>query len=71
LRPFRWRSNVLDKEGYAAEGAAAQGLGIEAVDPIGIDLDHCMEFRIDRLDGLERGLGQLAGADFPAFREPR
>jgi hypothetical protein len=30
-----------------------------------------MEFRIDRLDGFERSLGQIAQADFAAFHESR
>jgi hypothetical protein len=30
-----------------------------------------MEFRIDRLDGFERSLGQFARTDFPAFHELR
>ena len=64
-------AHVLNEEGDAAEGARAQALGIEASGSVGIDLDHSMKFRIDRLDGFERSLGQLAGADFPAFYESR
>src|SRR6266481_8556649 len=42
---------------------------IEPGDPVGVDLDHRLEFRIDCLDGLECRLGKITRADLAAFHQ--
>src|SRR5439155_10642143 len=54
--------HIFDQEGHTAEGAVAQQFLVEAVDAVGIELDHGPDGGIDLLLGGNRGFGQLLWA---------
>ena len=64
MRHARDRAVVLDRDRHAGEralvaGADRVGGGQRA---LGVDVDERVELAVERLDPLERGLDQLAGA---------